>query len=106
MSTSPNATERTEPKPTDAPDHHEIAARLECDAEELRQFVSRHPNPTPPIVLGWATADPQHRDAVERWLADRDRRHAEQLDELRESFDGCRADEDGRQFTDHGGNDV
>lgn len=87
-------------------DYHAIAARLECDAAELRLFVDHHPSPTAPIVLGWAEADPHHRDAVERWLADRDRRHAEQLDELRDSFTGSIADEDGRQFTDHGGNDV
>ena len=87
-------------------DYHAIAARLTVDAEELRLFVDHHPNPTAPIVLGWAEADPQHREAVERWLAARDRRRTDQLDDLRGSFEGCVADEDGRQFTDHGGNDV
>ena len=61
--------------PTDAPTYHEIAARLTVDAEELRLFVDSHPNPTAPIVLGWAVtrgelrAHPEQlRDEVSAWI--------------------------------------
>ena len=64
--------------------YHQIAARLECDAEELRLFVDAHPNPTAPIVLGWAKADPEHREAVEEWLAARLQRRRDRADRLDE----------------------
>ena len=87
MSQSRPTTGRTDPQPTDAPNYHAIAARLECDAEELRLFVEHHPNPTAPTVLGWAKADPDHREAVEKWLAARDRRHADRVADLRDTID-------------------
>ena len=70
--------------------YHQIAARLTVDAEELRLFVDSHPNPTAPIVLGWAKASPEHRDAVEKWLAarlQRRRDRADRLDEIIENSD-------------------
>lgn len=69
MSTTPDDDGRTA---TDQLDHHAIAARLECDGEELRLFVESHPNPTASAVLGFAEADPEHRKAVTRWLDSRE----------------------------------
>lgn len=103
MSQSRNPTGRTDPKPTDAPTYHQIAARLGVDAEELRLFVDHHPNPTPPIVLGWAKADPEHGDAVERWLDERKRRQAEQAAELEARIDEAADGGDERlKFTEGG----
>lgn len=87
MSQSRPSTDRTDPKPTDPPNYHEIAARLTADAEELRLFVEHHPAPTAPIVLGWAEASPEHREAVEVWLTARDRRHADRVADLRDTID-------------------
>ena len=74
---------------TDRPqlDYHAIAARLTVDAEELRLLVQNHPNPTAPVVLGWAKADPQHREAVERWLVGRETAADARADELGDEID-------------------
>ena len=82
--------------PTDAPTYHEIAARLTVDAEELRLFVDAHPNPTAPIVLGWAKASPEHREAVEDWLTSRLRRRRDRNDELQELIDNSDKHDDAR----------
>jgi hypothetical protein len=73
MSTNRSPTGRTDHEPTDPPTVHAIAARLDVDAELLDRFVDEHPNPTAPVVLGWAHADPAHRDAVEAFLDDHGR---------------------------------
>ena len=100
MSQSRRSTDRTDPQPTDPPNYHAIAARLECDAEELRLFVDHHPNPTAPVVLGWAKADPDHREVVERWLAERDRRQSAKAAELGDRIEEAAANGDGRlKFT-------
>lgn len=53
----------------DAPSTRDLARRLGVDGQLLKRFAREHPNLTPPILLGWAGADPKHRDAVETWLA-------------------------------------
>lgn len=68
-------------------DYHAIAAQIDADAEELRLFVQDHPNPTAPVVLGWAHADPQHREAIERWLTTREAVLDDRVDELGEEID-------------------
>jgi hypothetical protein len=99
MSTQPTPTTDT----TDAPTFHEIAARLECDAAELRLFVEHHPNPTVPVVLGWAKASPEHEDAVERFLDARLQRRRDRVDELGDRIDEAAANGDGRLgFTEAG----
>jgi hypothetical protein len=88
-SSRPNATEfddmskteftdgRTDDKPN-APNTHQLAAELGVDAELLARFEDEHPNPTAPIVIGWAHSrgelrchPEQLRDEVEAWLAAR-----------------------------------
>lgn len=80
MSTDSNA--NTRPR-TDAPNTHQLAAELGVDAELLDRFVADHPNPTAPIVLGWAhrtgrlQAAPEHlRDDVAAWIDARPSRDA------------------------------
>ena len=103
MSQSRPTTGRTDPQPSDPPNYHAIAARLECDAEELRLFVDHHPSPTAPIVLGWAKADPDHREAVEKWLAARLQRRRDRVDELGDRIAEAAAEGDGRLgFTEAG----
>ena len=78
MSKSHTTTGRTETKPTDepsAPDTHQLAAELGVDGQLLDRFVSDHPNPTAPIVLGWAVNHgelrihpEQLRPDVEAWI--------------------------------------
>ena len=78
MSKSRSTNGRTETKPTDepsAPDTHQLAAELGVDGQLLDRFVSDHPNPTAPIVLGWAVTHgelrihpEQLRPDVEAWL--------------------------------------
>ena len=82
MSTHTPSNERTESKTT-APDTHRLAAELGVDAALLARFVSDHPNPTAPIVLGWSVNHgelrihpEQLRPDVEAWLADRTGRAA------------------------------
>ena len=52
MSAHTHSTDRTEPEP---PTVEEVADLLGTDTVLLRRFVDDHPNPTAPIVLGWAT---------------------------------------------------
>jgi len=85
MSAQPRDDGRT--GPDNQLDHFEIAARLEVDAAILDRFVTDHPNPTAPIVLGWAEADPAHREAVERWLAAREDRATDRTDDLLDEVD-------------------
>ena len=74
MSTQRGTTERTETK-TNAPDTHQLAAELGVDAQLLVRFEDEHPNPTAPIVIGWAhnrgelrCHPEQLRDEVEAWI--------------------------------------
>jgi len=64
-----------------APTTARLADRLDVEPDLLVRFVEYHPDPTAPAVLGWATADPRHRDAVEAWLAAHRRRERERRDE-------------------------
>ena len=75
MSTDSNANTRPQ---TDAPNTHQLAAELGVDGQLLDRFVSDHPNPTAPIVIGWAVNHgelrihpEQLRPDVEAWLDDR-----------------------------------
>ena len=68
---------RTDSGPN-APDTHQLAAELGVDAQLLARFEDEHPNPTAPIVIGWAHSrgelrihPEQLRDEVEAWLAAR-----------------------------------
>ena len=77
MSKSRSTAGRTDDKPN-APDTHQLAAELGVDAELLARFEEEHPNPTAPIVIGWAHSrgelrchPEQLRDEVEAWLAAR-----------------------------------
>ena len=76
--------------------YHQIAARLTVDAEELRLFVDSHPNPTAPIVLGWAEASPEHREAVEEWLTARLQRRRDRAAEIDELIANSDKHDDGR----------
>jgi len=74
MSTQRGTTDRTETK-TNAPDTHQLAAELGVDAQLLVRFEDEHPNPTAPIVIGWAhnrgelrCHPEQLRGEVEAWL--------------------------------------
>jgi len=65
---------KTETRP-DAPNTHQLAAELGVDARLLDEFVAAHPNPTAPIVIGWAHGrgelrchPEQLRGDVEAWL--------------------------------------
>jgi len=49
--------------------------------------VREHPNPTAPVVLGWARASPDHREAVERWLNDREAKADDRAGELGDEID-------------------
>lgn len=99
MSTHTPTDRRTDHKTTDAPDTYALASELGVDATLLDRFVDEHPNPTAPIVLGWAfdhgelPRPPEAlRDDVEAWLDGRGRPPASHLteEELRES--GVQAD--------------
>ena len=75
MSTDSNAKTRTRP---DAPNTHQLAAELGVAGQLLDRFVRDHPNPTAPIVIGWAVnhgelrIHPEKlRPDVEAWLDDR-----------------------------------
>ena len=77
MSKSRSTAGRTDDKPN-APDTHQLAAELGVDAELLARFEEEHPNPTAPIVIGWAHGrgelrchPEQLRPDVEDWLDDR-----------------------------------
>jgi len=94
MSAQPRDDGRT--GPDNQLDHFEIAARLECDAERLRLFVEHHPNPTPPVVLGWAEASPEHREVVAEWLDSHLQQRRDRNDELGERIADTRANGDGR----------
>jgi hypothetical protein len=59
----------------DEPNTHQLAAELGVDARLLDRFVSDHPNPTAPIVIGWAHARGELRchpeqltEDVEAWI--------------------------------------
>lgn len=74
MSTHRGTNGRTDDEPN-APDTHQLAAELGVDAELLARFEDEHPNPTAPIVIGWAHSrgelrihPEQLRDEVEAWL--------------------------------------
>jgi hypothetical protein len=74
MSQTSGTTGRTDDKPS-APNTHQLAAELGVDAELLTRFEDEHPNPTAPIVLGWAHGrgelrchPEQLRPDVEAWL--------------------------------------
>jgi hypothetical protein len=63
---------------TDAPNTHQLAAELGVDGQLLARFVRDHPDPTAPIVIGWAHSrgelriHPEKlRPDVEAWLDDR-----------------------------------
>jgi len=99
MSTHTPTDRRTDRKTTDAPDTYALASELGVDATLLDRFADEHPNPTAPIVLGWAfdhgelPRPPEAlRDDVEAWLDGRGRPPASHLteEELRES--GVQAD--------------
>ena len=83
MSTKTGYDSRTETNQTDAtPDTRQLAAELGVDGKLLVQFVDHHPNPTAPIVLGWAnetgdlSAPPTVlRDDVEAWVEARRNTH-------------------------------
>jgi hypothetical protein len=69
---------------TETPDTRDLAERLGVDGELLVAFVRSHPEPTAPIVLGWATsagrprAEPDDlRDDVAAWLDARARGEGE-----------------------------
>ena len=73
MSTQNANDRRTETN--DEPDTHALAAELGVDARLLEAFVDEHPNPTAPIVLGWARSrgelriHPERlRDDVDAWI--------------------------------------
>ena len=94
MSTHTPTDRRPDRKTTDAPDTYAIAAELGVDATLLDRFVDEHPNPTAPIVLGWAfdraelPRPPEAlRDDVEAWLDGRGRPPATRFteEELRET---------------------
>lgn len=75
MSTDSNA--NTTPR-RDAPNTHQLAAEMGVDGQLLARFVRDHPNPTAPIVIGWAHSrgelriHPEElRPDVEAWLDDR-----------------------------------
>jgi hypothetical protein len=79
MSTHRGTTGRTDDEPN-APDTHQLAAELGVDAELLARFEDEHPNPTAPIVIGWAHSrgelrchPEQLRPDVEAWLDTRAR---------------------------------
>jgi len=87
MST-PNADDRRTETTTTTPDTHQLAAELGVDGELLLQFVKHHPNPTAPIVLGWAaarselrTTPDQLRDDVEAWIDETRRLRVERFDD-------------------------
>jgi len=83
--------------------YHQIAARLTVDAEELRLFVDSHPNPTAPVVLGWAKASPEHREAVEKWLTARLQRRRDRADRLDKIIENSDKHDDARYaWTDAG----
>lgn len=74
MSTHRDTTGRTDDEPT-APDTAQLAAELGVDATLLARFEDEHPNPTAPIVIGWAHSrgelrihPEQLRDEVAAWL--------------------------------------
>lgn len=74
MSKSRSTTRRTDDEPN-APNTHQLAAELGVDAELLARFEDEHPNPTAPIVIGWAHGrgelrchPEQLRDEVEAWI--------------------------------------
>ena len=69
MSKSRRTSGRTETKPT-PPDTHQLAAELGVDAGLLDRFASDHPNPTAPIVLGWAVTHGELRIHPERLRPD------------------------------------
>lgn len=50
------------------PSTTDVAEALGVDGRDLRQYADVHPNPSVARVLGWAEADPTHRDLVEEWL--------------------------------------
>jgi hypothetical protein len=82
MSKSRDTTRRTDDEPN-APNTHQLAAELGVDATLLNRFVGDHPNPTAPIVIGWAHGrgelrchPEQLRGDVEAWL-DTVGRHAD-----------------------------
>ena len=94
MSTHTPTDRRTDHKTTDAPDTYALASELGVDAMLLDRFVDEHPNPTAPIVLGWAfdraelPRPPEAlRDDVEAWLDGRGRAPATRFteEELRET---------------------
>jgi hypothetical protein len=79
MSTHRGTTGRTDDQPTTT-DTHQLAAELGVDAQLLGRFASDHPDPTAPIVIGWAHGrgelrchPEQLRPDVEAWLDTRGR---------------------------------
>jgi hypothetical protein len=50
------------------PSTTDVANALGVHGQDLRQFAEVHPNPSVPCILGWAGADPEHRELVEEWL--------------------------------------
>lgn len=69
----------------DPPTTREVAAALGVDPDRLRSFVDAHPDPEPPNVLGWATADPALEDLVAAYLAGREQEKQERRARQREA---------------------
>jgi CO/xanthine dehydrogenase Mo-binding subunit len=68
----------------DPPTTREVAAALGVDPDRLRSFVDAHPDPEPPNVLGWATADPALKYLVAAYLAGREQERQERRARQRE----------------------
>lgn len=50
------------------PTTRELARRLDVDGKQLQALAEQHPDPTAEVLLEWANAGTEHRDAVARWL--------------------------------------
>jgi hypothetical protein len=68
----------------DPPTTREVAAALDVDPDRFRSVVNAHPDPEPPNVLGWATADPPLKYLVAAYLAGREQEKQERRARQRE----------------------
>lgn len=87
MSKSDRTTDRRTETKSAAPDTAQLAAELGVDGRLMSDFVAHHPNPTAPIVIGWAVTHgelrshpEQLRDDVAAWLDARPEPTAEDVD--------------------------
>lgn len=69
MSQTDPTNRRTDPTTT-APDTHQLAAELGVDGVLLDRFADEHPDPTAPIVIGWAHARGELRSHPEQLRGD------------------------------------